>query len=1180
MRPSRVSDRVAGMARTRFLVGGIWRRARVGPASVAMVVCAVCALTPALGAPAHAAFLSPVSSFGSQGSGAGQLQAPGGVAVQPSNGAVYVADSSNARVEKFDANGNFIAAWGWGVADGVAQSEVCTSSCQAGIPGSGPGQFSRPTTIAIGAPPGPSANKVFVGDAGNNVVLKFDADGTFLGAIDGSTTPQGHFVSLAGVAVDQSGNLWTADVGTSNIAEFNAKGKFLQQWNDTHGSPSAIAVDSAHNAVYLITQGTTERWTLTGNYQVQIDRPVFFGPSFFGPSASALALDQGTGNLYVDHSGTPSDVTVYDHTGIQLDDLSLVTTNSQGLAFRSSGGKKFGQNSLYVSDASDNNVTIYGPQTTAGPPLVTSESVIQTGTTTATLAAGIVPLGHDTTCTFQYVADADFQASGYDSATNVACTPADLGSSFAYQAASASISGLTLGVTYHFRVVATNSAGTTTGGDQEFQAGPGAWAPFFRCPVDDPAMLATDGVTSLGFCLGSNSTHGSITIGNLTTTTGNTNLQAGLVGPSADQLSVIASPDGALVADPVEIPNTPVGSVTALTESAGTPSDFNLFAGIQTGVPIITLPIKIHLQNPALGPSCFIGSDQNPIVLHPQNTDLSNAKSIGGFFLFDPNGVPDLVGLDGSLLITGGVQGDDTFAVPGAQGCGPNGDGSLDAVVNAVVGLPSPAGNNHLVLDDASSGLAFPATLLTGQGTRTGQQFADDWHTAFGTTSTTTTSTSTTSTTGPTTTTTTTTTTAPPPTTTTTTTAPPTTTTTTTSTTSSTTTTPPPTTTTTTTSTTSSTTTSSTSPVTTSTSSTTTTTTSSTTSTTSSTTSTTSSTTTTTTPPLTKLAFTNSPGTTGCGGITNGVTFTPPASAPFSGEIDSDLACSAKIADLGLGCLYLGGGGATSVPPGATPDGATNIFDISGTNLLASKGTSNLNCTKGAGPSRHCIGGTNTGAACTTDGDCGGFAGSCALDANCFFAAPLPIVNGSLSTCIVNVIQTDASGTGDIATGTSNVTIPLSSRVFLTSNSASPCPKCVSGSCNYGPGTTCSAGSNSLGTSQDCPPPAAAFLAPLAVTLSPLTTGAVTKTGASGNFCPSPPAAAPQRTNGAFGKTTAQCIKESGSPAGDLTDGLPHPSKLGSVFCIPATGNAAIDPAADLPGPGAFSITGNAQALP
>jgi hypothetical protein len=84
-------------------------------------------------------------------------------------------------------------------------------------------------------------------------------------------------------------------------------------------------------------------------------------------------------------------------------------------------------------------------------------------------------------------------------------------------------------------------------------------------------------------------------------------------------------------------------------------------------------------------------------------------------------------------------------------------------------------------------------------------------------------------------------------------------------------------------------------------------------------------------------------------------------------------------------------------------------------------------------------------------------------------------------------------------------------------------------------------------------------------------------TGASGNFCPSPPNALAQRTNGAFGKAAAQCIQEAGSPAGNLLDHNPHASELAAVFCIPQTGNPAIDPAADLPGPGAFSITGNAQ---
>src|SRR5262245_12973695 len=397
-------------------------------------------------------FLVQGASFGSAGSGAGQFQTPVGVAIQQASGAIYVADSGNARVQKFSAKGKFVLAFGWGVADGAAHSEVCTANCRAGIAGSGPGQFSLPTSIAFGNATGvASAAKVFVGDAGNNVVLIFDANGNFLSSIDGRTTPQGHFVSLAGVAVDASGNLWTADSGTGNVDEFDPKGKFLQQWSDPSGTPQAIAVDAPHNAVYLLTFGTTGRFTLTGGGQTTID----------SGSGTALALDPQFGNLYVDQG---HDVAVYDPTGTRIDTLfSLgVNTNSQGLAFRSS--VKNSPGALSVSDASNNTVTIYAPPP-AGPPFITSESFRFASTTSDTLKASIVPLGFTTTCTFQFVGSADFAASGYTNATPVPCTPASLGSSFDYQQASALVSGLTVGAFYHFHVVATSSAGTTTGAD-------------------------------------------------------------------------------------------------------------------------------------------------------------------------------------------------------------------------------------------------------------------------------------------------------------------------------------------------------------------------------------------------------------------------------------------------------------------------------------------------------------------------------------------------------------------------------------------------------------------------------------------------------------------------------------------------------------------------------------------
>ena len=124
----------------------MWKR------SLLLVVLAGSVLTVTYGAgPGKAAaaaqsqsFFSQVSTFGGTGSGAGQMQSPDGVAVQPTSGNVYVADAGNHRVDVFGPTGNFIEAFGWGVVDGQAKAEVCTISCQGGIAGSGPGQFVVP----------------------------------------------------------------------------------------------------------------------------------------------------------------------------------------------------------------------------------------------------------------------------------------------------------------------------------------------------------------------------------------------------------------------------------------------------------------------------------------------------------------------------------------------------------------------------------------------------------------------------------------------------------------------------------------------------------------------------------------------------------------------------------------------------------------------------------------------------------------------------------------------------------------------------------------------------------------------------------------------------------------------------------------------------------------------------
>ena len=81
------------------------------------------------------------------GTGNGQFNIPEGVATDES-GNVYVADTGNQRIQKFDADGNFLTTWG---------SE-----------GSGNGQFEGPVGVATDG-----SGNGYVVDSGNNRIQKF-----------------------------------------------------------------------------------------------------------------------------------------------------------------------------------------------------------------------------------------------------------------------------------------------------------------------------------------------------------------------------------------------------------------------------------------------------------------------------------------------------------------------------------------------------------------------------------------------------------------------------------------------------------------------------------------------------------------------------------------------------------------------------------------------------------------------------------------------------------------------------------------------------------------------------------------------------------------------------------------------------------------------------------------------
>lgn len=142
---------------------------------------------------------------------------------------------------------------------------------------------------------------------------------------------------------------------------------------------------------------------------------------------------------------------------------------------------------------------------------------------------------------------------------------------------------------------------------------------------------------------------------------------------------------------------TGVTATTELVANEHNPAILQLGHLITGKGTALTLPVRVHLKNPFLGNSCYIGSESNPIELHlttgttsPPEPNKPISGSPGSF-----SEEEQVVVISGNSLV------DNAFSAPEAEGCGEFlfVTGYLDSLVDAKLGLPAAAGHNTAILN-------------------------------------------------------------------------------------------------------------------------------------------------------------------------------------------------------------------------------------------------------------------------------------------------------------------------------------------------------------------------------------------------------------------------------------------------------------------------------------------------
>lgn len=256
--------------------------------------------------------------MGELGNGVGQFNRPAGLAIDQ-DGAVYVADSSNHRIQRIAENGDVFLYGG---------------------PGSGLGQLMGPTSVALH----PDGLFMYVADQGNRRISCYYMNGSPGTALYG-------YISPCSIAFDEHGMLWIADPGRNEIRCLNLNTNTIMKTMGRESGlihPVGLAFDLSGNLFVLDSfQNLLIKYDSSANHSFPLGdfhRPA--GAMFLSITAAGLIFLPETFN---------NRLHLFSYDGRSLADLTHISTrhgqlnSPTGIALSKDG-------SVYMSDSLNHRI--------------------------------------------------------------------------------------------------------------------------------------------------------------------------------------------------------------------------------------------------------------------------------------------------------------------------------------------------------------------------------------------------------------------------------------------------------------------------------------------------------------------------------------------------------------------------------------------------------------------------------------------------------------------------------------------------------------------------------------------------------------------------------------------------------------------------------------------------------